>query len=129
MVQGRDELIHNLVHNAPNYLAWGQCLGPALLLWHLVVLLSQGPKNEEKITTSETQKLLIHPSLSYPITHFQLFQHDSVLHCAIVLGGASIMGCSLLILSFALSLPPSPNFTCEIVPPASSIFPSNTFPN
>lgn len=86
----RDQLIHNLVHNVSNYPAWGQCLGPVLLLRYLVVLFShgQGKKKESEwrksLPASDTQKYL-NPFLSFHlITSSSLFQHYSMPQCPTV---------------------------------------------
>lgn len=88
----RDQLIHNLVHNVSNYPAWGQCLGPVLLLRYLVVLFSRGQGEKKKkesewrksLPTSDTQKYL-NPFLSFHlITSSSLFQHYSMPQCTTV---------------------------------------------
>lgn len=111
----------------PNYLTWGQCLGPVLLLWYLVVLLSHGRKNKKKITACpwHTKAPKSIPFLSfYPIT--SLLFVPALSHAAVhnhITVGSSIMECLLvpvsspspaLSISLYLFLPmPPPSFQCK----------------
>ena len=143
----RDQLIHNLVHNVSNYPAWGQCLGPVLLLRYLVVLFSRGQgKKKKREWVKKITAYLWHIEVpkSIPIfpSHNQLvfvpaLFHATVHNCvteALPQGNASLVSLFLSttfplspLSSASLQGCPSEQSSLRLSPLPSNFFPSRSF--